>query len=124
MTATDLTELERIFVEAGVDADSLGQLQAEGGLGRFVRTLVGLDREAAQAAFGEFMSSHPLTANQHEFLGLVIEHLTAKGIMDPGLLYEAPFTDFDSNGVEGVFATADVVRLIEILNEVEKRSAA
>jgi type I restriction enzyme R subunit len=124
LTVTDLSELERIFVEAGVDADSLGRLQAEGGLGRFVRTLVGLDREAAQAAFGEFMTSHPLTANQHEFLDLLIEHLTAKGIMDPGLLYESPFTDFDRYGVAGVFETADVDRLIEILTEVEKRSAA
>ena len=44
--------------------------------------------------------------------------------MDPKLLYEAPFTDFDSNGVEGVFAHADVLRLVEILRSVEPRSAA
>lgn len=125
LTATDLAELERIFVEAGVDAESLGQLRADGGLGRFVRTLVGLDREAAQAAFSEFMAGRTLTADQHEFLDLVIEHLTANGVMDPGLLYtSSPFTDFDNNGVEGVFETADVVRLVEILTEVEKRSAA
>ncbi len=34
--------------------------------------------------------------------------------MDPKLLYEAPFTDFDTNGVEGVFEQADVVRLVQI----------
>jgi len=33
LTPTDLAELERIFVAAGVDADSLGQLQAEGASG-------------------------------------------------------------------------------------------
>jgi hypothetical protein len=37
-----------------------------------------------------------------EFLDLVIDHLTARGVMDPSLLYESPFTDFDSKGVEGV----------------------
>jgi hypothetical protein len=26
-----------------------------------------------------------------------------RGVMDPALLYESPFTDFDSKGVEGVF---------------------
>jgi type I restriction enzyme, R subunit len=57
-------------------------------------------------------------------LNLVIDHLTARGVMDPALLYETPFTDFDSNGVEGVFAASDVARLVEILQEVERRSAA
>ena len=33
--------------------------------------------------------------------------------MDPKLLYEAPFTDFDRNGVEGVFEKPDVVRLVK-----------
>jgi hypothetical protein len=33
--------------------------------------------------------------------------------MDPKLLYESPFTDFDSNGVEGVFSPADAATLIQ-----------
>ena len=52
------------------------------------------------------------------------DHLTARGVMDPKLLYESPFTDFDSNGVAGVFEHADVARLIEVLREIEARSAA
>ncbi len=44
-----------------------------------------------------------LTADQNEFLNMIIDHLTARGVMDPKLLYEAPFTDFDTKGVEGVF---------------------
>jgi type I restriction enzyme, R subunit len=123
LTPTDLAELERIFIAAGVDADSLGQLRAEGGLGRFVRSLVGLDREAAQAAFAEFLSGRSLTGDQHEFLSLVIDHLTARGVMDPALLYQSPFTDFDALGVEGVFPKADVVKLVDILREVEKHAA-
>lgn len=124
LTKSDLGELERIFVEAGVDETSLGRIQEDGGLGRFVRSLVGLDRETAKKLFADFEGGRALTADQHEFLNLVIDHLTARGVMDPALLYETPFTDFDSNGVEGVFETADVVRLVEILRDVEKRSAA
>jgi type I restriction enzyme R subunit len=124
LTPTDLKELERIFLEAGVEEAALGTLQTEGGLARFVRALVGLDREAAKRAFGEFLEGRRLTADQHEFLNLVIDHLTARGVMDPKLLYEAPFTDFDRNGVEGVFEQADVVRLVQILREIEPRSAA
>src|SRR5215471_14624435 len=91
LTATDLKELERIFLEAGVDETSLGALQTDGGLPRFVRGLVGLDREAAKRAFAEFLEGRRLSADQNEFLNLIIEHLTARGMMDPKLLYESPF---------------------------------
>ena len=63
-------------------------------------------------------------ASEDEFLNLVIDHLTGRGVMDPELLYEAPFTDFDRNGVEGVFEQADVVRLVQILREIEPSVAA
>jgi type I restriction enzyme R subunit len=124
LTPTDLQELERIFVEAGVDESALTALQSDGGLPRFVRGLVGLDRQAAKRAFAEFTDNRKLTAAQLEFLDLIIDHLTARGVMDPKLLYEAPFTDFDSNGVEGVFGHADVVRLVQILRDLEPRLAA
>src|SRR5262245_43729567 len=124
LTSTDLEELERMFVEAGVDETSLATLRGDGGLVRFVRSLVGLDREAAKQAFAGFIEGRTLTANQLEFVDLVIDHLTDRGVMDPSLLYERPFTDFDSNGVEGVFNPADVQRLLQILRDVEPRTAA
>ncbi len=124
LTPTDLAELERIFVEAGADNASLAAVQTDGGLCRFVRSLVGLDRETAKQAFAEFLQGRKLTADQNEFLNMVVDHLTARGFMDPKLLYETPFTDFDSKGVDGVFEHADVERLVRILREVEPRTAA
>jgi type I restriction enzyme R subunit len=124
LTPTDLKELERIFIEAGVDETSLGVLQADGGLPRFVRTLVGLDRQTAKRAFADFLDSKKLTADQVEFLDLIIDHLTARGVMDPRLLYETPFTDFNTNGVEGMFEHADVVHLVQILRDIEPKFAA
>jgi type I restriction enzyme R subunit len=124
LTATDLAELERIFVEAGVaDPQDLERVQADGGLGLFVRALVGLDREAAKAAFGTFMSGRPMSANQIEFLDMVIDHLTARGQMDPRLLYESPFTDLDPMGVTGLFGE-DAATIIDILADVKRRAAA
>lgn len=55
---------------------------------------------------------------------MVIDYLTERGVMDPRLLYESPFTDFDVMGIEGVFENADVVELIGILEEVRRRAAA
>jgi type I restriction enzyme, R subunit len=71
-----------------------------------------------------FLEGRTLTADQLEFVDLVIDHLTARGVMDPKLLYESPFTDFDSKGVDGVFDHTDVMCLIQVLRETEPRIAA
>lgn len=55
---------------------------------------------------------------------MVINYLTERGVMDPRLLYESPFTDFDAMGVEGVFDNVGVSELISILEEVRQRAAA
>jgi len=96
LTPTDLAELKRIFVESGIaETADLERLRLEGGLGLFVRSLVGLDRQAAKNAFNDFLASRTLSSNQIEFLNQIIDHLTEKGQMDSSLLYESPFTDFD-----------------------------
>lgn len=90
----------------------------------FIRPLVGLDREAAKHVFDGFQAARTLSANQIEFLNLVIDYLTERGVMEPRLLYESPFTDLDALGVEGVFDGASVIVLIGILDDVQKRAAA
>lgn len=42
-----------------------------------------------------------LTADQVEFVDMMIEHLTERGVMAPSLLYESPFTDLNMRGVRG-----------------------
>src|SRR4051794_10354593 len=125
LTRTDLDELERMFAEAGVGSpEEIAQIRQEGGLGVFVRSLVGLDRAAAKQALDGFIQGRTLTANQHEFLNIVIEHLTARGVMDPRLLYESPFTDLDPLGVAGLFSDAEVHELVRVLRDVQGRAAA
>jgi type I restriction enzyme, R subunit len=55
------------------------------------------------------MQGRKLSAHQLEFIDMMIEHLTARGVMDPGLLYASPFTDMDPMGVEGLFGKAEVL---------------
>lgn len=125
LTAQDVTELERILLEqAAVSSADLQQVKAEGGLGLFIRSLVGLDREAAKQAFATFIASRALNADQIEFLDLIINHLTAEGVMEARRLYESPFTDMDDQGVSGLFQSADVIALIHLLEEVKAKAAA
>ena len=46
------------------------------GFGLFVRSLVGLDREAAKKALAVFLNGSTLSASQIEFINLIIDHLT------------------------------------------------
>jgi type I restriction enzyme R subunit len=125
LTKTDIGELERIFAETGLSTpEELERIRTEGGLGLFVRSLIGLDRAAAKRAFDGFIEGRNLTAHQLEFLNTMIEHLTERGAMDPRLLYESPFTDIDPLGVAGVFKEGEVVQLIQILQDVQGRAAA
>jgi type I restriction enzyme R subunit len=126
LTPTDLGELERMLLAAGVGtaADLNRAKQESRGLGLFLRSLVGLDREAAKQAFGQFLSGKVQSAHQIEFINLIIDHLTEHGIMDPSLLYESPFTDITPQGPEGVFTSEQVDDLVTLLQRIRERAAA
>jgi type I restriction enzyme R subunit len=80
--------------------------------------------DAAKQAFAGFMAEKNLRGNQIEFINLIIDHLTERGAMDPRRLYESPFTDFDDQGVSGLFHQADVQRIVQVLHNVCERSVA
>jgi type I restriction enzyme, R subunit len=125
LTPLDLTELERIFVPEGIAGDEdLDRIRGEGGIGLFIRSLVGLEREAAKDALAGFMVGRTLTANQIEFIDLILNHLTEHGVMNPKRLYESPFTDLGDQGVAGIFSMEDARVLIDVLRDVGSRPAA
>ncbi len=124
LTPTDLAELERIFVAAGAEPAEIEAVRKEGGLGLFVRSLVGLDREAAKKAFADFLAARKPTADQIEFVNMIVDHLTDRGAMEPRLLYESPFTDINPLGVEGIFGQQGAAEVISIIDGVNRRAAA
>ena len=126
LTASDLAELERMLVESGSGSQEfLAKAKAESdGLGLFVRSLVGLDREAAKRALNQFTTGKSLAANQIEFINLIIDHLTEHGAMRPELLYESPFTDVNPQGPEGMFASGEVDQLITVLEQIRLTASA
>lgn len=126
LTSSDLGELERMMVAAGVgtDADFARVKDENRGLGLFIRSLVGLDREAAKQAFGQFLSGGTASANQIEFVNMIVDYLTEHGVMDTARLYESPFTDVSPRGPEGVFTPDQVDQLVSVLTEIRERAAA
>ena len=124
LTEQDLAELERMLFEEGVDGERLGALGTEGGLGRFLRSLTGLDRGAAKAAFGEIIEGRSPTAAQIEFIDLIIDHLVDSGRIEPRRFYESPFTDIHEGGLAEVFPPETGRRIVEIIREIDRTAAA
>ncbi len=126
LTKSDLAELQTILSENGIGTSENIQKATEesDGLGLFVRSLIGLDREAAKDALGGFTTGKTLKANQIEFLDLIVNHLTERGVVKVEALYESPYTDVNQHGPDGLFPEPQVEEIVTILNEVRQRAVA
>ena len=125
LTPTDLTELERMLVQAGGSPEVIEQAKAQShGLGIFIRSLVGLDSETARQAFSQFVAGTTATASQIEFIDLVVQYLTENGVMEPARLYESPFIDINDKGPEAIFLPARVDEMVRVLEGIRERAVA
>ncbi len=125
ITPDDMTELQRILVASGVgtEADCDAARTAAGSFGLFIRSLVGLDREAAKDAFGEFLDASTYSASQIEFVNLIIDDLTEHGLIEARRFYESPFTDVSPLGPEGLFSAGEVDRLVAAAKTIRDQAA-
>jgi type I restriction enzyme, R subunit len=121
LTASDIGELERMLTDSGTGSpQEIAQAANQShGLGVFVRSLVGLDRQAATRALDRFVQGRALSGDQLLFIDMVIGHLTENGVMEASALYESPFTSVAPLGPDQLFGTAEVQDLIRVLESVE-----
>ena len=94
LTSADVKVLEEILWS---EVGTRQEYQAEYGekpLGEFVREIVGLDMNAAKAAFSEFLNDTNLDSRQIYFVNQIVEYIVHNGMMkDLSVLQEPPFTD-------------------------------
>jgi len=78
-------------------------------------------RPPARGPVSRTRSSRPattLSANQLDFVRLVVDHLTENGAMEANRLYESPFTDFAPQGPEEIFPPEDADELVAAIEAV------
>ena len=119
----DLEQLEEmLFSSEEVESrDRFEQVYGKNtSLKLFIRQIVGLDRNAAKAAFAKYLGDSNFSGNQIRFVENIIDYLTQNGVMNPGLLYEPPFTDIHDEGLDGVFnddQADEIVALVRSFND-------
>jgi len=91
-------------------------------LGKFIRSILGLDIEVANEAFSYFLQTASLRADQMTFIKTIITYLSKNGTIDKRMLFEAPFTDVNDQGLMGVFDDAEAVKIIHIIDEINENA--
>lgn len=127
ITCTDIDELKRLLfesVDVGTEEDFERAYGKQEHLGLFIRGLVGLNREAAKKAFSVYLNEHRFNSNQIKFINLIIDYLSQNGTIEPSKLYEPPYTDFNTSGLDGVFEDNDADRIVGILRSISENAAA
>lgn len=123
LTTDDLSALEQMLRDslAGPQADIDRVSTENGGLGIFIRSLVGLDREAAREAFATYLDGSTFSVDQIRFIELIVDELTRNGVMEPDRLFETPYTDFAPTGPEYFFPEQQVDVMFGILRDITQR---
>lgn len=117
----DIKHLEKIlWEELGSKEDYIKEF-GERPLLVLVSSLVGLDVNAANAAFSEFLSDGTLNVNQMEFVKLIVDHVVKNGLLDKHVLNEHPFNRF-GNVVKLFSDKKDVVKgIVGKIDEINGR---
>ncbi len=125
LTPTDLDELQRFLLSHGIGSEqAIARATQEcKGFGLFIRSLVGLDRNAAKELFADFLADGTHTAPQIRFINEILDELTSRGVMDPARLYDPPFSDLAPMGPEDLFCEADVDRICHLLDLIQARAS-
>lgn len=118
LSSSDLEELESLLREPAANDPDLLIKASQNSLGLFVRSLVGMDRTAAQTALSGAISSMSLSPSQIEFVTMLIDHIAEHGYVDDGVLYESPYTDISPNGPERLFSSDMLDKIFGALDEV------
>ena len=92
-------------------------------VGTLVRRIVGVERDAVNEAFSEFLTSESLNLNQMRFVKMIVEYIVTNGnIEDNRVLTEEPFRSAGSITVLFKNDMQSAKRLMEIIGDIRKNS--
>ncbi len=96
ISAEDLKELERIlWEELGTKNDYEDTTDIDN-LAAFIRSIVGIEQDAINEKFGEFLSGNIFNSQQQEFVKSIIDYVRENGDIDVNdLIEKSPFDNYD-----------------------------
>jgi len=117
LTDSDLRQLEEILdLSTAEDKEMFKEAYRSGfqtktgrdnpSLELLIRSIVGLDREAVEKEFADFIEKSNFSSLQLAFVRKIIDYFVENGFVRDDILYEPPFSDMYHDGPEGLFGDA------------------
>ncbi len=120
ITAAEVTILENILFDSEIcgTREDFKENYGDQPLGTFIRTILGMEIQAANEAFSEFLNTGNLSANQIKFVQNIIQYLTKNGVIEKGMFFEPPFTEQHQDGIIGIFDDAQSTKIFKIVDQL------
>ncbi|MCY6354940.1 type I restriction-modification enzyme R subunit C-terminal domain-containing protein [Clostridium sp. ZS2-4] len=96
LTSQDMKSLEEILWH---ELGSKEEYEKEYGnlpMTRMVRSIIGLERQAANEAFSEFLGDKSLNTYQSHFVKMIVDYVVKNGFIEKKVLMEDPFRSLGS----------------------------
>lgn len=125
MTTTDLAVLEKILWQDLGSKEDYVKTYGEKPVGMLVRELLGMDQQAVNEAFSEFITDSSLNSRQIDFVKMIISYIVKNGnIVDVKSTFsQQPFTEF-AGGIGNLFRDNMLVvqRIMGKVSDIRKNS--
>ena len=125
MTTTDLAVLEKILWQDLGSKEDYVKTYGEKPVGMLVRELLGMDQQAVNEAFSEFITDSSLNSRQIDFVKMIVSYIVKNGnIVDVKSTFsQQPFTEF-AGGIGSLFRDNMLVvqRIMGKVSDIRKNS--
>jgi type I restriction enzyme R subunit len=121
ITKKELKALEEMLWSNDLSKDELEKEMGQKlNLTQLIVSLMGLSAESVDKAFSEFINQHSLTSVQIKFLDTIKLFMTKNGKIDPEKLYDSPFKEYHSMGIDGVFNEQQADKIFQIITQLNQ----
>ena len=116
----DLQGLEEVVYSSEVsDRESFEENAAGKSLTAFIRSLMGMDRQAVEKAFSDYLDANSFNAKQIDCINIIIDHYVLHGFMEKKALQEQPFKGF-AGGFMGLYGQDNAIKIVRLINELNE----
>lgn len=121
LTKQDFLELERLLLKDIGTKEDYAREFGDTPLTILVRQIVGLDQEAANEAFSEFLSDENLNSRQINFVKRIVDYVVKNGHMqDKSVLQEEPFESLGS--ITELFPTEKAFQIVGVIDKINRNA--
>lgn len=120
LTALDWEKLNALFFSAQAVQSREAFENAYGAIdiGVFIRQTVGMDKDAVEALFVDYLNEQYFNADQINFVRYIIQLMSQEGQLPLPRLFASPFTDIHERSIKGIFSNEQATSLLEIIKGV------